>query len=33
MIQMEQISEKIKEISQYWKVIFNTNLQYFEKPI
>lgn len=32
MIQMDQISEKMKEISQYWKEIFNANLQYFEKP-
>ena len=29
MIQMDQISEKMKEISQYWKEIFNANLQYF----
>ena len=32
MILMDQISEKMKEISQYWKEIFNANLQYYEKP-
>jgi hypothetical protein len=32
MIQMDQISEKMKEISQYWKEIYNANLQYFERP-
>ena len=32
MTQMEQISEKMKEISQYWKEIYNANLQYYEKP-
>ena len=29
---MDQISEKMKEISQYWKEIYTANLQYFEKP-
>ena len=32
MIQMDQISEKMKEISQYWKEIYNANLQYYERP-
>jgi hypothetical protein len=32
MIQMDQISDKMKEISQYWKEIYNANLQYHEKP-
>ena len=29
---MDQISDKMKEISQYWKEIYTANLQYFEKP-
>ena len=32
MNQMDQISDKMKEISQYWKEIYNANLQYYEKP-
>ena len=32
MIQMDQISDKMKEISQYWKEIYKANLQYYEKP-
>ena len=29
---MDQIGDKMKEISQYWKEIYTANLQYFEKP-
>ena len=32
MTQMDQISEKMKEISQYWKEIYKANLKYYEKP-
>jgi hypothetical protein len=32
MIQMDQISDKMKEISQYWKEIYNANLNYNENP-
>jgi sorting nexin-7/30/sorting nexin-8 len=32
MTQMDQISEKMKEISQYWKEIYNSNIQFYEKP-
>ena len=32
MLLMEQMSDKMKEISQYWKEIYNANLQYYEKP-
>ena len=32
MTQIDQISEKMKEISQYWKEIYKVNLKFFEKP-
>jgi hypothetical protein len=32
MLLMEQMSDKMKEISQYWKEIYNANLNFTEKP-
>jgi hypothetical protein len=32
MLLMDQISDKMKEISQYWKEIYNANLNFSEKP-
>lgn len=32
MLLMDQVSEKMKEISQYWKEIYNLNLKFYEKP-
>ena len=32
MNQMDQICEKMKEISQYWKELYNANSHFYEKP-
>ena len=32
MNQMAQICEKMKEISQYWKELYNANSHFYEKP-